>query len=125
MAGSGLEEAEHGRCYLQSAYSRDGIPHYREPLQSKLCSRRAESASTRSGCGALSAGCIPVVDDTYLHRRLLDKLPAVFAADWSVVTPQFLRAQYVEIHRRAGSFEMSRLLAQRVRGEVSVRHRKG
>ena len=74
---------------------------------------------------ALSAGCIPVVDDTYLHRRLLDKLPAVFAADWSVVTPQFLRAQYVEIHRRAGSFEMSRLLAQRVRGEVSVRHRKG
>ena len=72
---------------------------------------------------ALSAGCIPVVDDTYLHRRLLDKLPAVFAADWSVVTPQFLRAQYVEIHRRAGSFEMSRLLAQRVRGEVSARRR--
>ena len=130
MAGSGLEGRQNiGRCYTaQSACQWDGMYHNYTAglLQSKfVLAPRGIGVDSFRVWEALSAGCIPVVDDTYLHRRLLDKLPAVFAADWSVVTPQFLRAQYVEIHRRAGSFEMSRLLAQRVRGEVSVRHRKG
>jgi len=77
-----------------------------QPFSSKFTfSPRGNSAQNFRDWEALLAGSIPVVDYDPATSPLFDGLPVVEVRDWSLITPSYLEAKWLEIQSQSYSWE--------------------
>lgn len=85
--------------YRGQSDSKTTLDDFRETLVTSVFTASPEGMGPDCyrHCEALLLGCIPLIDNPYVFKSFTN-LPAVFIADWRIVTPTFLRRWETILH---------------------------
>ncbi len=72
---------------------------------------------------AFMAGCIPIVEDSYLIRSKYGDVPFLFTTDYSEITPEYLATKYEEMIDKVWDFKKLFLSSWSPEEQMLIRYR--
>jgi hypothetical protein len=72
---------------------------------------------------ALMAGCIPIVEDSFLIRCKYGDVPFLFTTDYSEITPEYLAKKYEEMIDKVWDFRKLFLSYWSIEEQILIRYR--